>query len=194
MKFPEFVNELMAMNDKFLEKKFGIIKVIPNSNFARKVKDFTYSYVTVSDFYYGNLVGTSTPCPEPHITILFGIEDVSNIEVTNAFYSYFNNKNKVAPVKITGVDVFPGRENKYKVIYLAIEDIHGVLNGLRECLLNLLPTKKQDFEFKPHLTLAYVDNSFDESKLSVNCKFSDNILFLSDFIYKSNTDELVKLS
>lgn len=101
---------------------------------------------------------------EHHMTLLYLIGNVTNYNNTNLFREVFNLlKNRIQKDSLTietyGIDTF---ENTTDVLKFAVKHDTFIIY-LRKILLSLVEANRDDLrptysEFKPHITIAYVNN------------------------------------
>lgn len=115
---------------------------------------------------------------DPHITVLYGIKNVTRDDIKNSFFKL--KKMKEFDVNIGDVTLF---KNKEDVILLKCEsDILIKLNNY----FKKLPYKKTHGTYIPHLTLAYVKSGTGEDYIKVLKKYIKKGKIRIKFIYYSN--------
>ncbi len=101
---------------------------------------------------------------KPHLTLFYGLdEDALDQKVLSDFVVTLPNP----MVHITGVGTFPQNTFACKVIYLEVSDELGELKSVHEHLKSFPHfSKYQKYDYKPHITIAYVTTGFDVSSLT----------------------------
>jgi|SRR3989344_3674478 len=130
-------------------------------NWVKKVvqeKDLVYSEINGKK-EGGNVIG------DAHLTLFFGLKDsiIDKKEIEKIL-----KKLNIKHLEITGVNSFPVKEIKAKILYFSIKDTHKKLEKNNNIFLNLPHYKKDQHTFTPHITIAYVKDTFDEKKMSFN--------------------------
>lgn len=144
------------MSDKaFVELKFSHDTVKIFNNLLKEIipENMLY-YSPVVEHIRGNMSKTL------HCTIFFGLNEqvISNAELQKIL-----NENQIDEIELGDLSYINGYENLYKVLVINILDRDGKLNSLHNKIEDLALKEDPDFrvrEFKPHLTLAYVQNEY----------------------------------
>ncbi|MHB1769709.1 MAG: 2'-5' RNA ligase family protein [Minisyncoccota bacterium] len=99
-----------------------------------------------------------------HLTLFYGLDE--NALDQDDLNDFITGQN-ISSVNVVGVSMFPIKEYDCSALYLKVADESGELKSARE-RLEKFPhlSKYQKFDFKPHITLAYVAKDFDISSLS----------------------------
>lgn len=144
------------MRDKaFVELKFNSDTVKIFDNLLKEISPENMLYYSpVAEHIRGNMSKTL------HCTIFFGLNEksVSNIELRKML-----NENHIEKIELGDLSYINGYENLYKILVINIQDRDGKLNSLHNKIEDFALIEDPDFrvrEFKPHLTLAYVQNGF----------------------------------
>lgn len=100
---------------------------------------------------------------EAHLTLFFGLDDqLANKNKIREFIDSVNLKE----LRIDGIKVFHMPQMKCKILYFAVEDKGGSLRSVNNKFLELPHFKEDQKPFVPHITIAYVKDSFNESSIS----------------------------
>lgn len=144
------------MSDRsFVELKFNNDVIRLFDNFLKEIIPENMFYSSpVADHIRGNMTKTL------HCTIFFGLNEkaVSNIELKKIL-----NENQIKQIELGQLSYINGYENLYKVLIINILDRDSKLNSLYNKIEDFALKEDPDFrvrEFKPHLTLAYVQNAY----------------------------------
>lgn len=145
------------MSDKaFVELKFSEAVISIFDNFIKEtIPENMLYYSPVAEHIRGNMSKTL------HCTVLFGLTEDSR---KNESLKNLIDRNKVEKIYLGKLSYIAGYENLYKVLVIEILDNDGKLNKLHKALESFALKEDPDFkvrEFKPHLTLAYVQNEFE---------------------------------
>lgn len=99
-----------------------------------------------------------------HLTLFYGLdEDSLNQDELDDFIMRLN----ISSVDVIGIAMFPVEEFGCNALYLEVSDESGELKSAHENLEEFPHfSKYQKFDFKPHITLAYVVKGFDLGSLS----------------------------
>lgn len=144
------------MSDKaFVELKFNNDVTRLFDNFLKEIipENMLY-YSPVAEHIRGNMSKTL------HCTIFFGLNErsVSNVELRKIL-----NENHIEKIELGELSYINGYENLYKVLVVGILDKNSKLKSLYNKIEDFALKEDPDFrvrEFKPHLTLAYVQNEY----------------------------------
>ncbi len=101
-----------------------------------------------------------------HLTLFFGINgDVVDRRTVEGLL----NSIIVPDLKVKGIDSFKIPNVPCKILHLTIDDSDGQLRAVHD-LFSTLPhlEDKQEPDYVPHITLAYVKNSFNEHLIKYN--------------------------
>jgi 2'-5' RNA ligase len=145
------------MSDRvFVELKFSQDTVKIFDKFLKEIipENMLY-YSPVAEHIRGNMSKTL------HCTIFFGLNEqaIANVELKKIL-----NENQIKLIELGELSYINGYENLYKVLIINILDRDGKLNSLHNKIEDFALREDTDFkvrEFKPHLTLAYVQNEFE---------------------------------
>lgn len=90
----------------------------------------------------------------PHITVVYGLEndtDLSNIQ------SYINSEQTSFFIKDGVIDIFENVEHgECDCLIIKINDIPAELLDIRNWILKSFPNTQTYFDYKPHITIAYI--------------------------------------
>jgi|SRR3989344_411967 len=101
----------------------------------------------------GNVTG------DLHLTLFYGLDEN---KINQRELKDFLGTIDLGILDIGEMDVFSLPDQEYKVLYLPVKDTRGSINRCRERLKELSYfTEYQKFEFKPHITIAFVKSEFD---------------------------------
>lgn len=125
--------------------------------FSKLISEIT----DTADLYYSDspeaqhIQGDMTP--KLHLTIYYGLplESVDNTELLSLI-----NHNKFNTIKLGNLFFIPGYQNLYKVLCIEVTDEDSRLYDLSKKISKFALEEKYLARFKPHLTLAYVQNDF----------------------------------
>lgn len=118
---------------------------------------------------------------DPHVTLFYGLSDDDFSDVAFAL----SELRRPLQYKIDGkLDVFPGKDNKYKVLILPIisDDFVKVHEYIKLVTGKEPPTFR---EYKPHVTVAYVKPNSPENYVIPFHEISD----YADSVDFSTTDD-----
>lgn len=139
----------------FIELKFSESVITIIDNFINEIipENMLYSSPVV-DHIRGNMSKTL------HCTVLFGLDvnTISNIKLRKIL-----KRNEISKLKLGSLSLINGYENLYKVLIINILDEDSKLDNFYRELEDFAIKKVSDYkirEFKPHLTLAYVNNNY----------------------------------
>lgn len=160
------------MSDRaFIELKFSMDTVKIFDNFLKEI-------IPENMLYYSLVAEHGNMSKTLHCTIFFGLNEnvKSNVELKTMLA-----ENQIDAIHLGELSYINGYENLYKVLVINIQDRDGKLNSLHNKIENFALQEDPDFrdrEFKPHLTLAYVQNEY---------RLPDNLPELPEIIYVNET-------
>lgn len=105
----------------------------------------------VVDYINGNVTNTA------HLTLYYGI-DTKHIE--SAELKEILSNHEIDCLEVKDIRLVSGYQNLYQILWLEIDDKENKLQNLSEKLRQFKSKESPDQEFKPHITLAYIENSF----------------------------------
>lgn len=142
-------------NKAFVELKFNEETIDSFDKFLKNIipEEMLYSS-PVAEHIRGNMSKTL------HCTVFFGLSEntKNNIELKEII-----KQNALNEIKLGELSYINGYENLYKVLVIEVLDKDGKLNKLFNSIEDFALKEDPDFrvrEFKPHLTLAYVQNNY----------------------------------
>lgn len=93
-----------------------------------------------------------------HLTLFYGLDANSsdNQELKDLLSSF-----EVKELKLGNPFFFSGFQNLYKVFCIEVLDQDLKLKTLSDQIKQFAPVENQRYVFKPHITLAYVENEFN---------------------------------
>ena len=98
-----------------------------------------------------------------HLTLFFGLDysKVKKQEIEKKI-----KKIKIKEILIKGINYFPVENYDFKIFYLEIKDVNKKLLKLHNAFLNFPHLKDNNtHNFKPHITLGYVNGSIKSKKI-----------------------------
>lgn len=151
----------------------GIVMCQISNKYIRKIIFKIFNHIPKESLYYDDKIKIESP--DPHITIYYGLahNNIQNI------LSCFEDFRKIK-IQFKTTSLFDHSDKPYKVLKfdLISEDLIK-LNRIIQNNLNVYPP---DFkEYIPHVTIAYLKNSFDATKYT-NLKILNNIYDISTVI------------
>jgi 2'-5' RNA ligase len=162
-------------------KKIGYIEVILLEkskqeivNFSRTIRDEDLFTAKINGkIEGGNLTEKS------HLTLFFGLND--KLVDKEKLLQYISSL-KIESIMIEAIDMFPVNGYDCKILYLKVWDDNSLIKNINDNFKEFpYFTESQPAEFIPHITIAYVKNNFEITKLSNNFP---KILYVERIVYK----------
>lgn len=170
--YNDFINESKEKSGKLYD--FGCVMLYPKIDDWKNI----ISMINEEDVYKpeDKTYGIEK---SPHITLLYGLhKDVSKEDVKDAIDKF---KGKEISIKVDGVGIFENEE--FDVVKL---NIIGNLDDINKELCKLPHTNDYP-DYKPHMTISYVNKGTSKKYIDKNFRF--NIDFVKEIKYKMTTGE-----
>lgn len=143
-----------------MEKQFAYVEVIFYKNASRLFKKIVKDVVSKDQFYYSEVVSRirGDVTDKIHFTLFYGLDEtvLKNKELRELIKNI-----EIKELKLKKLVLFDGYQDLYKVLCVEIDDEDKSLLSLSKKMLNFEHDKelgKRDF--KPHITLAYVQPDY----------------------------------
>ncbi len=164
---------------------------------------FNQETIDLFDKFLKNIIPEEMLCSSPiaehirgnmsktlHCTIFFGLSENDN---DNKELKEILKQNAINQIELGELSYINGYENLYKVLVVEVLGKDGKLNELYNSIEDFALKEDSDFkvrEFKPHLTLAYVQSGYElpkdlpnlpkqigvsESKISLLSEFNKSV-------------------
>jgi 2'-5' RNA ligase len=155
----------------------GYVEILFNSEEKQILINRVRSLLNQNDLYYSDVVQriAGDVTKSLHLTLYFGLidEDIDHSDLRNVL-----EKINIKEVKIKSIDLWNGYQDLYKILVLSIDDSDKLLAKYSN-QFSKFPHEKE-YEFKPHITLAYVKNTF----VMPNTIVLPNKILVSDVRYR----------
>lgn len=99
---------------------------------------------------------------EAHLTLFFGL---NNRLVDKKIVNQLIDSIDLKELKIDGIKAFNIPQMKCKILYFSVDDKNSVLKNAHNKFLELPHFEEDQKPFIPHITIAYVKDSIDESSI-----------------------------
>lgn len=147
-------NELGYFQVVFVEKDKQLISKIANKIFAK------------NDFYTSEEYTSGDVTNDLHMTLFYGIKN-EKLDIKNV--TKYLSTLKLSRIKLGEIKFFNGYKNQYKVAHIEVIDLTNQLTKLASSFKMFPYDETVQFDkYRPHITLAYVKNSFDTDKFYQN--------------------------
>lgn len=143
-----------------MEKRYGYVEFLLDKEEIDFFKSIVKNIVPKEQFYFSESVPriAGDVSSKAHFTLFYGLEtrEINNPELKDLVLSV-----KVNEVKIKNLELWNGYQNLYRILCIEIDDSDKILFNFFQNLLKFSHSSElAKREFKPHITLAYVQNSF----------------------------------
>ena len=139
-----------------------------------KFKDLVNELVEESDLYYSTVKKriSGVVTDNLHFTLFWGIDPslMNSKELIDLVDSI-----DLKELAVGNLFLMPGFQNLYKILCIEIKDDDKNLFNISERFKSFSLQNLQTREFKPHLTLAYVNPDYEIPKKEINTNFSVNV-------------------
>ena len=151
---------IQFINESINGYKYGCVMVeIPVSNW-----DEITSSINTEDVYEEPGDDTHGIQQNPHLTILYGLHE----EVTDEMVkSIFDNFNSDINIEVDGIDIF--ENEKYDVVKFNVRSDGSLLELHNK--LSEFPNSNQFPDYKPHITIAYVNKGTGKKYVKPDYKY-----------------------
>jgi 2'-5' RNA ligase len=146
---------------------FGYIQIEFESELKKSLAEWSKKSINPKYLIYGEIDGKSIGgfvAQDAHITLIYGIPE--NTKYSEEIQQEVQ-KIILPKIKISGIKCFNIKQYGAKILYLSIDDENGDLGRIHEKFERFISEELQQNQppFVPHIAIAYVSESFDESSL-----------------------------
>lgn len=143
-----------------MEKQFAYVELVFYKNARKHFKKMVKDVVSKNQFYYSDVVSRiqGDVTDKIHFTLFYGLDEsvMNNKELKKLI-----KNTKIKELKLKKLVLFDGYQGLYKVLCVEIEDEDKSLSSLSKNMLNFEHDEELGKrEFKPHITLAYVQPDY----------------------------------
>jgi 2'-5' RNA ligase len=152
------------MNDKIV----GYITADIAKKEKRKIMEWSRKLIKEENLYYINKkdkIDGGNVTTDLHLTLFYGLNEnsVNTKEVDDCI-----NKIVLEKIEIDDIGIFPVPNQAYQVLYFSIKN-KEIFKKYHELFKKFSYFEEyQNFEYIPHITIAFVKNEFDVSKIAYN--------------------------
>lgn len=147
----------------------------------KHINENNLTYASVS----GKIMGGNV-AEDLHLTLIYGL--ATDLVYEEKITEYLN-KITLGKVLIKGLGIFKLTELQAKVLYLDIDDGEGIVEKISDELAKFpVGDYANQFKFKPHVTIAYVKDSFDAEALEYA---GPKTLRIAKIVYKKHITNVV---
>lgn len=152
-------------------KKIGYFASYLTSKSKEELKNWLNNFISKEDLFFAEINGKTEEgevVDKAHITLFYGLDDkkmnTQDIEVLiqeNPIPEY---------ISVGSVKTFSTPISGSKILVLSIEDNEKIFHNLHNKIKVGFEYFSEEYKYKkynPHITLAYVKESFDMSKLDI---------------------------
>ena len=136
-----------------MEKKYAYVECLLGNDVITELKDLVAKVVTDDNFYYSDVISriSGDVTAKAHLTLFYGLDES---EMNNSELKDYIKNIEIAELQLNNFMLFDGYQNMYKVLCIEVDDSSQKLLAISRKLSQF--KHEGDYEFKPHITLAYV--------------------------------------
>lgn len=154
-------NYIQFINEAINGYKYGCVMIeVPVSNW----NEIT-SFINPEDIFEGGGDGPKGIQKNPHVTLLYGLHDDVTLEQVKSVFENFDGD---INIEVNGVGVF--ENDKFDVVKFNVNP-QGSLQYLFD-ELSKLPNSNEYPEYKPHITIAYVNKGMGKKYVKDDYKYT----------------------
>ncbi len=146
------------------EKKFAYVELIFYKNASKHFRKMVKDVVSRDQFYYSDVVSRirGDVTGKIHFTLFYGLEESV---LNNHDLAKIIKKMQIKELKLKKLVLFDGYQSMYKVLCVEVDDEDKILYSLSQKMLEFEHDEEHGKrEFKPHITLAYVQPDYELPK------------------------------
>lgn len=147
-----------------VEKKFAYVELVFYKNVRKHFKKIVRDVVSKDQFYYSDVVSRirGDVSDKVHFTLFYGLEETV---LNNKDLARVIKKMQIKELKLKKLVLFEGYQGMYKVLCVEVDDDDKSLFSLSQKMLEFEHDEEHGKrEFKPHITLAYVQPNYELPK------------------------------
>lgn len=155
------------------QNNYAYVELLFEENTKDYFKGIVQNVVDQDQFYYSDVVKriSGDVTDKIHFTLFYGIEET---EIDNPKLKQLVSQLQVKELLVKGLTLFSGYQDLYRVLCVEIADEDNYLESLSKQLLQFKHAGEfGQREFKPHITLAYIQPQF---KLPANYVVKSNVI------------------
>jgi 2'-5' RNA ligase len=144
-----------------MEKKFAYVELIFYENAKGYFKKVVKDVVTKDQLYYSDVVSriSGDVTDKIHFTLFYGLAESV---LDNTKLKEFIKDTQIEELKLKQLVLFEGYQNLYKVLCVEVDDEDRMLKGVSQKMLDFEHDEELGKrEFKPHITIAYVQPDYE---------------------------------
>ena len=149
-----------------MEEKIGYVALEFGEDFKQEIMKWS-SQIGESDLVTAIIDGKAeggNVTDKLHLTLFYGLDE--NTLDQDKLSKFITTLPKLM-IRVTGIGTFPQDVFACKAIYLEVSDDSGELQTIHEWLKKFPHfSKYQKYDYKPHITIAYVTTGFDINLLT----------------------------
>jgi len=150
------------------KKETGYIEAIFTKESKQKIIDWA-TFLKEEDLFSASINGKvegGDVTDTLHLTLFYGFDE--KLLNQDEMLKYINTI-KLNNIQIEGVGTFPVPDYGCKVLFLKVKDEKNIIKNIHKDLKKFPHyIEHQKLEYKPHITIAYVKNTFDSRAIIYN--------------------------
>jgi len=150
------------------EQVKGYVAVTISPEAVKALADWSIKAIPEENLFWSEVNGKKeggNVIDDAHLTLFFGLNDelINKKEIEELIKTL-----SLSELEIVGVKAFPVPQIKCKILYFIVNDDKGLLQRIHDEFLKMPHYEEDQKPFKPHITIAYVKESFNEKGIEYN--------------------------